>query len=107
MTDFVIKPSEIHGFGCFAAREFDQAELIVAHVLVFPKEDVSTIAAHTFPWGKGESSIVLSELSYCNASDDPRLKIVAIDKDKRTKTFIVLKHTRAGDELTLKYKVTN
>lgn len=105
MKDFIVKPSNIHGFGCFAARNFVVGEQICVNVLVKPKSDVSSIVNHTFPWGREESSIVLSELTYCNASSDPNLKIFAIDKANLTKTFLVMKNIDVGDELLLKYKV--
>jgi hypothetical protein len=50
---------------------------------------------------------VLSELSYCNASNDPCLKILSIDKARMTKTFVFIKDVREGDEITLKYLVTD
>ena len=105
MKDFIVKPSDIHGFGCFAARKFTNGEKICVNVLVKSTTDVSSIVTHTFPWGRDESSIVLSGLTYCNASSDPNLKIFSIDKANLTKTFLVIKDIDVGDELLLNYKV--
>lgn len=106
--DFVVKASPIHGLGCFAARDFFSGECVTSSVMVFPKEDLEAIVTHTFPWeGRCTGSIVLSKLSYCNASNDPCLKILSIDKARMTKTFVFIKDVREGDEITLKYLVTD
>lgn len=105
--DFAVMPSPLHGLGCFAARDFSAGECVTSSVLVFPKEDLEAIVAHTFPWGRGEESVVLSELSYCNAANDPNLKILSIDKVRRTKTFVFTRDVREGEEITLKYLVTH
>ena len=105
--DFVVKASPIHGLGCFAARDFSAGEYVTSSVLVFPKEDLEAIVTHTFPWGRGEGSVVLSELSYCNAANDPNLRILSIDKARRTKTFVFTRDVREGEEITLKYLVTD
>lgn len=103
--DFTVKQSPLHGLGCFAARDFSAAECVTVSVLVFPKEDLEAIVTHTFPWGRGEGSVVLSELSYCNAANDPNLRILSIDKQRRTKTFVFLRDVSEGEEITLKYLV--
>jgi len=82
-----IKESNIHGFGCFSNESHDKGHLITCNVIVIPKD--SNNHQYTFPWNSAlnQVSIVLSELTYCNASNDPNLEILYIDKDKLTTTF--------------------
>lgn len=101
---FKIKDSDIDGKGCFAAKVIRKNETFTFPVIVFNKEELGIgLKKFSFPWSPNKSSLLLSEITFCNSSLDPNFKILCIDKTANTKTFIALRDIDEDEEILLKY----
>lgn len=100
--------SHANGRGCFSLANLAKGTLLVSSVLVLPKEDVRDIVRYTYPWGRGVSSVCLSNATMVNSCRgtfyEQNLRIKSIDKERLTKTFEVIRDVIVGEELFLDYE---
>lgn len=80
LTDFVIKPSPIHGFGLFATRDFKEGE-----VVLYFDNDANWFVNHSCV-----PTTILREVYQDNIRSD----------------FLISKGIKAGEEITWDYKIT-
>jgi len=97
-----IKESPIHGKGIFAKKNIHKATTLTCDVLIFENEEV--LSKYEYPWTKGTYCLCIGFGSFFNHSITPNVKILSIDKEKLTKTFIVLNDIKSGEELTICYR---
>lgn len=103
-------PSERHGLGVFAARDFEADEIIeVCPVILFPKSELALIRQtklddYYFDWGEdGEwYAMALGYGSLYNHSYEPNAEY-GMDFDARTIDFYCIRPIKAGEEITINY----
>jgi hypothetical protein len=104
--DFYVDKSKIDGRGCFANRFIKKDEVFTFPVLPVDNFGISpVISQHTFPWFSKEnlSCIVIGEVTFANHSSKPNLKILSIDRERMTKTFVALEDIAYKEEVFLRY----
>ena len=94
--------SQIDGRGVFATQKVDVGTELVCDVMLF-ENDNKHLIKWSYPWSKTHFSFCVGFGSFFNHNDTPNVKIKSIDKEKLTKTFVVIKEVNKGDELFLNY----
>lgn len=103
-------PSERHGLGVFAARDFEAEEIIeVCPLILFPKSELqhirqTTLDDYYFDWGDdGEwYAMALGYGSLYNHSYEPNAEY-GMDFDAKTIDFYCIRPIKAGEEITINY----
>jgi hypothetical protein len=92
--------SEIDGKGVFATQQIGVGTELICDVMVF-ENSVKSLLKWSYPWSRTHFSFCVGFGSFFNNNDIPNIK--SIDREKLTKTFVVIKEIKKGDELFLNY----
>jgi SET domain-containing protein len=94
--------SEIDGRGVFATKQIKVGTELTCDVMLFDNS-VKTLSKWSYPWNKTHFSFCVGFGSFFNHNDIPNVKIKSINREKLTKTFVVIKEIKKGNELFLNY----
>lgn len=101
----IIRKSSIHGKGVFATCDIAIGEILECDVLEISKSPL--VEEYIFPFIGSRVCIHMGWPSFLNSSENPNIKHLKIDIDKKISYFEVIKNIYSGEELTMKYKNYN
>lgn len=101
-----IRKSKIHGKGVFATQFIPKNTILKCDVLLVDKNS-KEFEVYYYPWetSKNLKCICIGFGSFFNSNEEPNVRIKSIDKEKLTKSFIILYDIKVNEELFLKYNL--
>jgi uncharacterized protein len=106
MNNFLeIRKSPVHGKGVFATKNIPSKHIFICNVLLIPKNEdyKGPLYEYHYPWSRTHDSICMGFGSFFNHSSMPNIRILNIDKDNLTKTFVTLRDIKKGEEIFIFY----